>query len=93
MEICHINVWGAVCGDSTWGLSDAHVACRQLGLPMNGATSFTVTSVPDVTQVYWFRNVRCDGTEGSLFDCYFQVSNDNCYSSKYAGVSCQDSKS
>ena len=94
MEVCHLNVWGTVCGDSTWGLIDAIVACRQLGLPATGAaTIYTVTAVPDVTQVSWLRNVRCDGTESSLFNCNVEPSERNCYRSGYAGVSCHNSKS
>ena len=83
-----------MCGDSTWGLIDAIVVCRQLGLPATGAATIsTVSDVPDVTQVSWLRNVRCDGTENTLFNCNFQPSERNCYLSRYAGVSCHNSKS
>ena len=93
MEVCHINVWGTVCGNYDWGIADAQVACRQLGLPYTGATTVTVSAVPVNTRVSWLRNVRCVGTENSLFNCNVQPSEINCYSSGYAGVSCQDSKS
>ena len=93
VEVCHINVWGTVCGDSDWGIADAQVACRQLGLPSTGGTPLTVSAVPDDNRVSWLRSVRCVGTEGSLFYCDVQPSEINCYSSRYAGVSCQDSKS
>ena len=93
VEVCHINIWGTVCSDSTWGLADAQVACRQLGLPTTGASAITLYAAPDGTQVSWLGNIRCDGTEGSLFHCNGQTSEINCYSSGYAGVSCQDSKS
>ena len=93
MEVCHINIWGRVCGDSHWGLADAHVTCKQLGLPNTGATTHTVTAVSSGSRVIWLRNVRCSGTEGSLFNCSYDLTgNDNCYQS-VAGVSCQDSKS
>ena len=83
-----------MCGGSTWELTDVIVACRQLGLRATGAATIsTVAAVPDGTQVSWLRNVRCDGTERSLFDCNIQPSEINCYSSGYAGVSCHGTKS
>lgn len=33
VEICHKNVWGAVC-NHMWSASDAQVVCTQLGLSM-----------------------------------------------------------
>ena len=35
VEICNNHVWGTVC-DDFWGVQDAQVACRQLGLPVAG---------------------------------------------------------
>ena len=94
VEVCHINVWGTVCDDFFWGINNAQVACRQLGLPANGATTLSVYTVPDATQVNWFRYIRCVGTESSLFNCNnIRTSDASCYRSRYAGVSCQDSKS
>ena len=92
MEVCHINVWGTVCDDYDWGLADAQVACRQLGLPTTGATTLNVSAVPDGTRVNWLGYTSCVGTESSIFDCSSVLSgNYFCYQS-YAGVSCQDSK-
>ena len=96
MEVCHINVWGIVCGGNDWGIADAQVACRQLGLPNTGASTLTVYTVPHGSQVTWLRNVRCVGTESSLFNCNNQLNDGHCYTSRYsgyAGVICQDGKS
>ena len=96
MEVCHINVWGTVCCDNDWGIADAQVACRQLGLPNTGATTLTSSTVPDGSQVTCLGNIRCVGTESSLFNCVNQLSDMHYYSSRfsgYAGVICQDSKS
>ena len=82
-----------MCADYDWGLPDAIVACRQLGLPSTGATTLDVSAVTDSTRVSWLRYVRCIGNESSLFNCIFPPDDVNCYSSGYAGVTCQDSKS
>ena len=94
VEVCHINIWGTLCGGSSWVPNNALVACRQLGLPTTGATNHTVYTFPDATQVNWFRYVRCVGNESSLFNCNnIPPSEFNCFRLGYAGVSCQDSKS
>ena len=93
VEVCYINVWGTVCDDHDWGIIDAQVACRQLGLPTTGATTLTVSAVPDGTRENWLGYINCVGNESSLFNCSSVLTgNDYCYKS-YAGVSCQDSKS
>ena len=82
-----------MCSDSDWGLADAKVVCRQLGLPTTGASSLSVSAVPNGTRVIWFWNVECFGNESTLFNCRSShTENDFCYQSE-AGVSCQDSKS
>ena len=91
MEICHINVWGTVCDDFGWELADAQVACRQLGLPTTGATTFTISAVPNDIRVSWLEDAGCVGNESSLFNCNTQPSEIIC-PIQYAGVNCRDSK-
>ncbi|XP_054238187.1 lysyl oxidase homolog 4 isoform X2 [Indicator indicator] len=62
--------WGAVCG-AQWGLNEAMVVCRQLGL---GFASHALQETwywagsPDATQVV-MSGVRCAGTELALQQC------------------------
>ena len=89
VEVCNSNQWGTVC-DDLWGITDARVACRQLGLNAeNVVTAFTgftnaATGVP-----IWLDNVQCTGTETSLFRCRANaIGSHNCVHSEDAGVRC-----
>ena len=78
-----------MCGDE-WDDSDAHVACRQLGYPAEGATILIRDEVFDGTGPIWLNNVNCDGNEDSLFDCNDNTfGNHNCEHFEDVGVTCR----
>lgn len=59
--------WGVICGDG-WGVREAMVACRQLGLGYAAASLATsVFGGSNVTRV--MSGVTCRGHEASLLDC------------------------
>ena len=67
VEVYHNRQWHTVC-DDTWDISDANVACRQLGF--TGATSAPTSAAygqgsgPILTG-----HTHCSGTESSLLNC------------------------
>uniref|UniRef100_A0A8B9SMU8 protein-lysine 6-oxidase n=1 Tax=Anas platyrhynchos TaxID=8839 RepID=A0A8B9SMU8_ANAPL len=60
--------WGAVCG-AQWGLNEAMVVCRQLGLGFaSHALQVSWIPAPDASEVL-MSGVRCSGTELALQQC------------------------
>lgn len=61
VEVCNNNIWGTVC-NTYFGVADAKVACRQLGLPSSSTDSITsksgpiIENCPEVSRV----NVRME---------------------------------
>ena len=86
VEVYHNAEWGTVCDDG-WGLTDAHVVCRQLGY--SGAISayrhafFGRGSGP-----IHYNDVACTGSESRLADCSHRRNVHDCYHSEDAGVVC-----
>ncbi|XP_048726962.2 uncharacterized protein LOC125645465 isoform X2 [Ostrea edulis] len=87
LQIYHNNRWGYIC-ESGFGVPDAKVACRELGLPTKYVQekSGTMSASSSVTHL---RYVSCSGDETSLTEC--SASNgSSCYSyrRKRVKISC-----
>ncbi|XP_060677711.1 deleted in malignant brain tumors 1 protein-like [Hemiscyllium ocellatum] len=70
VEILCDKGWGTLCGDS-WDKTDANVVCRQLGCGF----AVSARGGPTVSQgkgVTWQNDVKCKGSESSLYDCLSQ---------------------
>jgi len=67
VEVCHLNIWGTVCGDS-WSINDGIVACHQLGLSF--VRIATSTTFGEGTGPIWLDDLFCRGSEGQLTDCF-----------------------
>ena len=91
VEVYHRGQWGTVCDDD-WGITDAHVVCRQLGYSRatfaRGDASFGRGS----GRIY-YDNVACTGRETRLADCSHRgIGRHNCRHSEDAGVVCHTGK-
>jgi len=88
VEILHDGVWGTVCDDS-WGIEDARVVCRQLGLGDALAAPCCADNGQGAGQI-WMDNVNCQGNEANLEDCgHNGWGSHNCAHSEDASVVCE----
>ena len=71
-----------VCFGSGWSEASARVACKTLGF--NGYKS---KSSEDITEITSMSNVRCDGSEPSLFECEHKMF-DGCQPKKALRLEC-----
>lgn len=87
VDVYYNRVWGTIC-DTSWGIEDARVVCRQLAFAP--ATNYYHNSaLGQGSGPIWMDNVRCKGSESSLGQCAFSSWDSNTCSHKHdAGVSC-----
>ncbi|XP_014649416.1 PREDICTED: scavenger receptor cysteine-rich type 1 protein M160 [Ceratotherium simum simum] len=89
VEMLHQGSWGTICDDS-WDLSDAHVACRQLGcgVAINATKSahFGAGSGP-----IWLDELNCTGKESHVWKCPSRDwGQHDCRHKEDAGVICSE---
>jgi len=74
VEVLLAGKWGAI-DRFSWQLTDAHVACRQVGFPraelaLRGATFILNSSwSARALDAQWVENVQCLGNESLLIQC------------------------
>ncbi|KAH9493194.1 Deleted in malignant brain tumors 1 protein [Bulinus truncatus] len=83
------NRWGAVCDDG-WSTSAAQVVCSMLGYKRDGAVAVSNNGFNALQQnPFWLDDVRCTGTETTLFDCPHRTwGAHDCGIHELAGVKC-----
>ncbi|XP_054552754.1 antigen WC1.1-like [Talpa occidentalis] len=87
VEVWHAGAWGTVCDDS-WGLTEAHVVCGQLGCGSALDAPRAAAFGPGNGSI-WLDEVRCRGGESSLWECQAAPwGQSNCKHEEDAGVRC-----
>ena len=84
VEVYHKGIWGTVCDDS-FGLLDAIVACRQLGM----GAAVTYGTVGGGKGAIHFEDMACNGTQGHLSSCKKSMTKHNCGHNEDVGVTCK----
>ncbi|CAM4607862.1 unnamed protein product [Leuciscus chuanchicus] len=84
VEVLYNGVWGTVCDDS-FDTVDGLVVCRMLGFQR---VTQVYTAVAGTGKI-WLDELRCTGTERSIFDCpHGGIEIHNCGHAEDVGVSC-----
>ena len=88
LEFYYNGTWGTVC-DDVWGISEAAVACRQMGF-LGVSNSDNPLFGPGVSsQTIWLDDVVCRGSESRLIDCGHAIIGQNdCLHSEDVGIVC-----
>ena len=88
VEVYHNSRWGTVCNDD-WGIDDATVVCRELGLPTRNAQVSSYGQFEPGEGQIWLDDVSCTGSEHHLRECEHRgFGNHNCGHDEDAGVVC-----
>ena len=88
VEIWYSNQWNTVCHNN-WGITDARVACRQLGYE-GAALAHRRAHFCQGSGGILLNGLFCTGTEGSLFQCQHDgIYSNNCWHGEDAGVTCE----
>ena len=84
------GTWGGIC-DNEWGQPDADVVCRMLGHPSAEAAYAGSAPFSHGTGSFILDDVRCVGTETSVFYCPHSGEGvHDCNSDEWAGVKCRN---
>uniref|UniRef100_A0A4W5R5U2 SRCR domain-containing protein n=1 Tax=Hucho hucho TaxID=62062 RepID=A0A4W5R5U2_9TELE len=84
VEVMWLEQWGTVCDDS-FDTVDGTVLCKMLGYRRASAV---FTASPGIGKI-WFDDLRCTGTEASVFDCQHNgMGINNCQHNEDVGVQC-----
>ena len=84
--------WSTVCSDY-WDITDAQVACHQLGYSTEGLIMHNSSEYGPGTGNILLDDLGCNGTEKNLSDCqHNEINSHNCYHTKDVGIFCNKSK-
>jgi len=88
VEVRHNSEWGTICDDN-FGVEEARVVCRELGLSGGAVRTARSTTAGSSSQTIWLDDLRCTGNEARLSDCPgVSWGTSNCGHSEDIGVSC-----
>lgn len=83
------GIWGGICDDQ-WDKLDADIVCQMLGYPTAETVYAKSSPFGFGTGSFVLDDVKCVGTETSVFDCPHKAEGShNCNSSEWAGVKCK----